>query len=352
LTEIKSPTININDFLNELNESFIIDVRSPGEFLKGHIPGAVNIPLFDDNERAEIGIIYKFSGKENAVTRGLELVSPKLSQLVNETRKISQNKKIIVHCWRGGMRSQSFSWLMNTSGLNARVLEGGYKSYRNCVLKFFETKLNLKILGGPTGSGKSAILKQLANSGEQVVDLERLAHHKGSAFGSINEQSQNPQQLFEHELFNAFRTLDLKKPIWLEDEAMAIGWNKIPYPLWKQMKIAPIFKINVPFEERVKRLVSDYKTTNHELLDRALSAIKEKLGGQNYLLATECLRNEDLAGVASITLKYYDKAYEFNHEKRELKNIYQISTLTGDEIQNCQKVWMFVRNFNSTSTSL
>jgi tRNA 2-selenouridine synthase len=217
-------------------------------------------------------------------------------------------------------------------------------------LSFFDKELNLFIIGGSTGSGKSAILREMAKKGEQVIDLEALAHHKGSAFGSINEAPQHPQQLFEHHLFNAFQKLDLSKPIWLEDEAMSIGWNKIPFPLWKQMKQAPIFKINVPFDLRVQRLVADYSTTDHKLLHRALSAIKDKLGGQHFIDAEQKLTCGDLASVASISLRYYDEAYEFNHHKREMKNIFQISTVTGDEKVNCKIILDYQKNFNPAST--
>ena len=339
---IQAPELNIVDFLRESYDCTILDVRSPAEYAKGHIPGAINIPLFDDDERAEIGILYKLSGKEDAVERGLEIVSPKLADLVKSTKAVSPGRRVFVYCWRGGMRSQSFAWLMNTAGLNAQILKGGYKKYRNHVASFFETNFNLCILGGPTGSGKSAILRQMANEGEQVVDLELIANHKGSAFGAINESAQHPQQIFEHTLFNAFNTLDLTRRIWLEDEAMAIGWNKIPYPLWKQMKTAPIIKINVPFDHRVKRLVIDYATADHSLLERALFAIKDKLGGQRFIEAIKKLHIGDLASVASIALFYYDQAYQFNHEKREFKNISEVETNTGDEHINCRKVLEYI----------
>jgi tRNA 2-selenouridine synthase len=345
---INSPTITVSEFIELIKGETVIDVRSPLEFAKGHVPGAINIPLFDNDEREEIGIIYKISGKEIAIERGLQIISPKLFELVKMTKNKTTNKKIYVYCWRGGMRSQRFAWLMNTSGLNAKVLQGGYKKYRNHILSFFEKELKLFIIGGPTGSGKSAILREMAKQGEQVVDLEALAHHKGSAFGSINEVPQCPQQLFEHHLFNAFQELDLSKPIWLEDEAMSIGWNKIPFSLWKQMKKAPIFKINVPFSIRVQRLVADYSTTDHKLLHRALSAIKDKLGGQHFLEAEQKLMEGDLASVAAISLRYYDEAYEFNHHKREIKNILPIATETGDEKVNCKIILDYKKNFNPT----
>lgn len=324
-----------------------MDVRSPAEFLKGHIPGAINIPLFDDYERAEIGTLYKLRGKDEAVVRGLELVSPKLAGFVKSVKAVSPGKKVFVYCWRGGMRSGSFAWLMNSAGLNALTLEGGYKTFRNHVLGYFENKFNLVLIGGPTGSGKSAVLRALEQRGEQVVDLERIARHKGSAFGSINELPQLPQQQFEHELFLAFSRLDANKRTWLEDEAMAIGRNKIPYPLWKQMKEAPIIKINVPFDIRVQRLVQDYNTTDKELLRKPLLAIQKKLGGQNLNDALEHLERGELAKVAAIALKYYDEAYHHDHVKREFKNVYVAETATGDPQQNAETALALYRKLLS-----
>jgi tRNA 2-selenouridine synthase len=349
---IKATALKPSEYLAAAKGYTIVDVRSPDEFKKGHIPGAINIPIFDNDERAEIGIVYKISGKEIAVERGLEIISPKLLDLVTKTKRLSGNQKIFVYCWRGGMRSQSFAWLMNTAGLQAQILDGGYKIYRNHVLNFFETNLKILLLGGPTGSGKSAVLRELKEAGQQIVDLEALAHHKGSAFGSINEAPQNPQQLFEHNLFNAFQSLDLSKDIWLEDEAMALGWNKIPFALWKQMKLAPIFKINVPFDIRVERLVADYSTTDHSLLFKALCAIKDKLGGQHFQAAAEKLNQGDLHAVAAIALKYYDEAYEFNHLKREMKNIIPVLTQSGDEKTNCLLVLERKNKFSLASASL
>ncbi len=151
----------VEDFLNQSKNAIVIDVRSPIEFFKGHIPDAVNVPLFEDTERAEIGTMYKQKGKETAVTRGLEIVSPKMVSFVNQVKTLAEGKKVLVYCFRGGMRSNSFAWLMNTSGLDAQILTGGYKSYRNHVLQYFEKKFKLVLIGGSTGSGKTEILKHL-----------------------------------------------------------------------------------------------------------------------------------------------------------------------------------------------
>jgi tRNA 2-selenouridine synthase len=343
-----SSRLHISEFLG-LSEGFpLVDVRSPAEYEQGHIPSAQNLPLFDDHERSEIGTLYKLKGKEEAIERGLEIVSPKLAGFVKSVKQISPGKKVFVYCWRGGMRSGSFAWLMNTAGLDACVLEGGYKNFRGHVLSFFETKLDLVLIGGPTGSGKSAVLRELEKKGEQVLDLEKIAHHKGSAFGAINELPQLPQQQFEHQLYLALKKLDPQKKIWVEDEAIAIGRNKIPFPLWQQMKQAPILKIEVPFEIRVKRLVEDYKTADKELLKKPLLAIQKRLGGQNVQLALECLEKGDLDNVAAIALKYYDEAYRHDHVKREMKNIFMVDTDTGNEVVNAEKILSFSEKAGSS----
>lgn len=336
--EMEAKRIPVEQFILESREQALVDVRSPGEFLLGHIPGAVNIPLFDDHERAEIGTLYKIKGKQEAVEKGMELVSPKLSGFIRQVKEISPEKKVFVYCWRGGMRSNSFGWLMNTTGLNATVLEGGYKKFRNHVLDFFYKKFDLILIGGPTGGGKSAVLRKLAEAGYQTIDLEKLARHKGSAFGSVNEEKQLPQQHFEHALFTALSRLDQNKPVWMEDEAMAIGWNKIPYPLWLQMKEAPILKLEVPFKIRVQRLVEDYRTTDIELLRKPLLAIGKKLGGQHLKAALEHLDKNELEEVAAIALQYYDEAYEHNHLKRTRQNIFIVETDSGDPSINSEKI--------------
>ncbi len=313
--------VSPEEFLRLSQTTPVVDVRSPEEFSRGNIPGSVNLPLFDNVERHEIGLLYKQKSKEDAVERGLEVVAPKLADFVRKAKSLSADKHILVYCWRGGMRSQSFAWLMNTAGLKPLVLEGGYKKFRNYVLNFFSTPFNLLRLGGETGSGKTALLRKLAEKGEQVLDLEKLANHKGSAFGSIHESPQLPQQQFEHLVFKKINTFNSSGVIWVEDEAMAIGWNKIPIQLWKQMKAAPLIKLNIPFERRVCRLVADYSTTDTALLRAPLIKIGKKLGGQNLKAALEYLEQGRLKEVAEIALTYYDEAYRHDIKKHETKNI-------------------------------
>ncbi len=327
----------IHDFLNSSRQELIIDVRAPVEFKKGHLPGAVNIPLFEDIERAEIGTLFKQQGKDTAVTRGLEIVSPKMVGFVNQVRQLSKNKNVFVYCFRGGMRSNSFAWLMNTSGLNAKILKGGYKSYRNHVLNYFTQPQQLILLGGHTGSGKTDILKHLAKSGVQTVDLEGLAKHKGSAFGGINEDKQPSQQNFEHSLYQAFQELDVTRPIVLEDESKSIGFNKIPHALWLQMKQATIVKLEIPFELRIENLVKDYATTDIEALKACVVKIAQQLGLLNMKLCLQYLDEGNLHDTARLTLQYYDKVYGYTYSQKQQPVIPVVSD-TMDVTANAQKV--------------
>jgi tRNA 2-selenouridine synthase len=288
-------------------------------------------------ERAEIGTLYKSKGKEEAVMRGLEIVSPKLTEFIRQTKNNTQNKSVFVYCFRGGMRSNSFGWLLNTAGLESQIMEGGYKAYRNHILKQFEKPYKLLLLGGATGSGKTEILRHLKNE-IPVLDLERLANHKGSAFGGIGQPAQLPQQLFENIFHEDLKMIDPSKPVLVEDESMSIGYNKIPYPFWLQMKQAPIIKIMVPFELRVTRLVNEYGKEDVEKLKQSVKNISQQLGPNNAKDCLQWLDEGKLADVAAMTLKYYDKAYEYNHTQKNKKTILPVETDTDDPIANAQKV--------------
>ena len=329
--------IQVDDFLNKSKNELIIDVRAPIEFFKGHLPNAINIPLFEDSERAEIGTLYKQQGKDTAVSRGLEIVSPKMTSFVNDVKALSKNKKAFVYCFRGGMRSNSFAWLMNTSGLDAVIMKGGYKAFRNFVLDYFEQERKIILLGGKTGSGKTDILKKLNHYNFQIIDLEGIAHHKGSAFGSINEQKQNPQQVFEHQLFHELSILNNALPVILEDESQTIGYNKIPIGLWHQMKQATIIKLEIPFELRVQKLVEDYTTVNIEALKSCVIKIAQQLGSLNTKLCLQYLDEKKLSDVARLSLLYYDKAYEFSYKNKK-QSIIHLNSDTIDAEANALKV--------------
>ncbi|MBK8554971.1 MAG: tRNA 2-selenouridine(34) synthase MnmH [Lewinellaceae bacterium] len=217
------------ELLAMMDERVLLDVRSPGEYAQGHIPGAFSFPLFSDEERARVGTTYKQANPEAALLLGLDLVGPKMGHFVVEALKLSRNKKLAVHCWRGGQRSKSMAWLLRLAGCDVVTLNGGYKAFRHEALDQYHLHpYNLRVVGGRTGSGKTKVLQALRDMGEQIIDLEGLAHHKGSAFGAIGEQEQPSVEQFENDLFFALRALDPQKRIWIENESRSIGRVYIP----------------------------------------------------------------------------------------------------------------------------
>lgn len=311
-------------FLQHPPDVPILDVRSPGEFEQGHIPGARNLPLFDNEERAEIGTIYKQQGREQAVERGLEIVGPKLAGMVRQAKAWAPEGQLRLHCWRGGMRSESVGWLLERAGLAVTLLEGGYKAYRRQVLAELDWAGPLLILGGATGSGKTELLHQLAALGEQVVDLEGMAHHKGSSFGGLGQLPQPSSEHFANRLHQALSRLDPQRPVWVEDESITIGRVHIPEPFWERMKKAPVVVITVPDEERIERLVNDYGEQDHGELVAAFERIQKRLGGQNLKEALAALQEGDYATAARIALRYYDRAYARGIEQRKPSQVLSI----------------------------
>ena len=340
--KIDIPSINVKEFLKKGIETPIIDVRSPAEFTQAHIPGAVNLPLFSNEERATVGTIYKKKNKEKAVLAGLDIVGPKMAGFVVKAKKISKDNKILIHCWRGGMRSGSMAWLFQTAGLNVEILEDGYKAYRQFIKNEFTNNANILILSGSTGSGKTDVLKELYKLDEQIIDLEGIAHHKGSAFGSIGEKKQNSTEQFENNLYKAWAKLDLKKRIWVEDESKAIGANHIPDEVFVQMRAAAVIKINVPKEVRIKRLVKDYTYVDKEILIYHLNRIQKRLGPNETKIAIESVQNGDMTYAVDLSLTYYDKAYNHGLLKRELKTVSELNLTEDNPLETAKKLILFM----------
>jgi len=317
--------ITINAYFENYSHIPIVDVRSPGEFLRGHIPKAHNIALFTDDERAQVGTVYKRQSKEKAIELGYTFVNPKLDYFISASKQIAPNNTIVIHCWRGGMRSEAFANHLHANGFETvYVIEKGYKAFRNHVLSFFEQKFNLKILGGYTGSGKTDILEVLTQLGEQVIDLEGLADHKGSAFGGIGQHEQSTVEQFENNLFHQLYELDLKKTIWIEDESLNIGKIVIPMAFFVQMRENRVYFIDIPRIERAHYLVGTYGIQNKQKLEESILRISKRLGPLNTKLAIEALTNDDFFKVAEISLIYYDKSYLTGLEKRDASAISKI----------------------------
>ncbi len=298
------------ELLEQADRVPLIDVRSPSEHARGHIPGSVNIPLFSDAERGEVGTCYKQRGRDEAVLLGLRLVGPRLGDLVEQARAIAPEGRIAVHCWRGGERSASVAWLLDKAGFaDVRTMRGGYKAFRRHIQEWFSRPWDLRVLGGYTGSGKTELLALLRELGEQVVDLEGLAQHKGSAFGGLGQAPQPSTEHFENVLWQVLWTVDPSRPIWVEDESLMIGRVRIPDALFARLRAADLYFVDMPIEDRVQRLVSDYGGTSAEELKEPVRRIEKRLGPQHCKAALEALDRGDLAEVARITLRYYDKAY-------------------------------------------
>lgn len=332
-----SEEINIKAFLEYAVNTPVIDVRSPSEFSNGHIPGAHNIPLFSDEERAIVGTAYTQEGKDDAILKGLEFVGPKMVDFVEKASRLNSEKELLIHCWRGGMRSSSFAWLMKTAGFRTWTLDGGYKTYRKWVLEQFSLPVNLFVIGGETGSGKTDILAAMRKIGAQVIDLEGLAHHRGSAFGAIGMPPQPTVEQFENNLALEWSTLNLDEPVFIEDESAGIGKVIIPESLWRQMKAATVFRLQLPLKERVARLVQDYGQFPRERLEASILRIKKKLGGQNVKKAIEYLYEGKLPEVAEIMLTYYDKAYAYNFVKKKKGKVIELP-INNDSRESASKI--------------
>jgi len=317
--------INIKDFVLKLDKTFLFDVRSPSEYNHAHIPGAKLLPIFSDDERRIVGTLYKQESREKAIKIGLEFFGKKTVQLLENADSILlqntiETKEITIYCWRGGMRSSAMAWLFDLYGYKVNLIIGGYKSYRIWALQQFENEYQLNIISGYTGSNKTGIIHELKKQNEPVIDLEKLAEHKGSAFGNLDLVPQPSQEYFENILALELFKLNLshpKKSIWIEDESQRIGQVNIPTSFFKLMRSSPILFITVPFELRLNHIIEGYGKFEKEKLINAIIRIKKKLGGLETKQAINFLLEDDVKSCFSELLKYYDKQYIKGRAKRD-----------------------------------
>lgn len=335
--------IGIKEFLELRQDIPVVDVRSPGEFARGHIPNSYNIPLFTDEERATIGTTFKKKGRNKAIIEGLDIVGPQMSQKVKEALKIAKHRKLLLYCWRGGMRSSSLAWLFNQVGIETKTLKGGYKTYRRNAHEVFATDFRFIVLGGMTGSGKTAILSEVKQMGQQVIDLEGLANHKGSAFGGIGQNPQPTTEHFENMLFEELNKLDPQKEIWVEDESHSIGSVFLPKVMYDKMQQSLTIAVERPFAIRADRLEREYAELSPDQLAASVNRISKRLGGDNTKLCIEGITKGEFRKAIEICLGYYDKTYRFgleNHKKEPIK-----ITLDNDMPKyDAEKILSFYQN--------
>jgi len=382
--------LTIAEFLQLAKQHPVLDVRSPGEYIHAHIPGAISLPLFTDEERKVVGTAYKQQGKQPAIKIGLDYFGVKMKGMVEQVEGIIAERKkttdhrqqttnselptengkpkteniVLVHCWRGGMRSAGVAWLLDLYGFKVYTLVGGYKAYRKWVLAQFEKDYPFKIIGGYTGSGKTLVLQQLAKQQQPVIDLEALAHHKGSAFGALGEAPQPKQEMFENllagkladagylildkstqdeESINDRAASSIQYPvssIYIEDESQRIGNLQIPMPLWYTMRKSPVYFLDIPFEQRLGYIVKEYGKFEKEKLVNAIIRLQKKLGGLNMKNAINHLLENDHKACFRILLAYYDKLYNKALQNREnLSSLLNKIPCSGvDTVTNTQNI--------------
>lgn len=307
--------ISIDELLSlkNNNELTIIDVRSPSEYKEATIPGSLNIPFFNDEERAEVGTIYKQVNPQAAKERGLEIVSAKLPSFIKEFAQIDGKKAVF--CWRGGMRSKTSATVLSLMGIKAFRLNGGYRSYRNWVvetLKTLEIKPKSYVLNGYTGSGKTLILRRLKEQGYPVIDLEGMANHRGSIFGQIGLEPNN-QKKFDALLVENILKLQQSPYIIFEGESKRIGKISLPEIVLAKKEQGIQLFIEMPMEERIRHILEDYEPWNHE--EQCLEAFKRIKRRIHTPIANKIeadIQGGDFSSAVGLLLQYYyDPLYEY-----------------------------------------
>ncbi len=299
--------------------SEIIDVRSSSEFAEDRIPGAINLPVLNDAERAQVGTIYKQFSPFQARKIGAAIVSKNISQHLNEHfANKEKDYQPLIYCWRGGQRSASLATVLSQIGWRVTLLEGGYKTYRNYVRQELDSlpqQLNYKILCGLTGSGKTHILGKMHQQGFQVLDLEALANHRGSLLGEEWRGKLSPQptqKYFDTKLLQALQSFNRDRTVWVESESSKIGQVHLPESLWKEMKQSSCVEIDLPLDVRVQFLLQQYPhlINNPEILKTKLEKLKSNCGWKKISQWYQMINNQDWESFVKDMLEsHYDPTY-------------------------------------------
>lgn len=344
--------ITINEYFDLRSSIPLLDVRAPLEYLKGHIPGAHSLPIFTDEERAKVGITYKEKGREAAILLGFDLVGTKWRGFIEKALILAPDKIVYVHCWRGGMRSEAMAWALDFYGFEVVILEGGYKAYRNWALNQFEQEYSLWVLGGMTGSHKTDILKALQIKGEQTIDLEGLANHQGSAFGSMGKWIQPTQEQFENELALILIGLDKDRKIWVEDESRTIGKIAVPTALWQQMQIKSLIELQIQKESRLEYLTIEYGSLDKDFLINKTEQIRKRLGFDLAQKAVVAIQEDRMKDFVEIVLAYYDKSYQVCISKRHPNSVFPINLIYKNPQSSAEQILDFVINIKSENNKM
>lgn len=321
----------------------IVDARSENEFHQSHIPGSINLPILTNEERIRVGTLYKKEGSLRATIEGFRLVGPRFYSIQNTAIENFPEKKVLIYCWRGGMRSQILSWLLSMIGFQVYRLVGGYKVYRTFTFQLVRGDWNLLVLGGKTGVGKTRLLNALTSYGEQILDLEAIANHRGSAFGGIGQKPQPSVEQFENLMAEELRHKDPNQIIWLENESQRIGKIIINDKFFECMESAPLIDIKKSEEERIALIKEIYSTLPKEELIAAVTRLKKKLGGLRTTQAIEDIINDQHESWISNMLIYYDKSYQFDLDKHNPKTI-QTLDFEGLDIETCCQLLINTKN--------
>lgn len=325
--------IKLTDFLKLRSELPLLDARSEGEFAQSHIPGAINLPILTNSERVIVGTLYKEKGSESATLKGFELVGPRFHQIQKEAIRLFTNRKIIIYCWRGGMRSQILSWLLEMVGFEVFRLKGGYKTYRSFTFEEVRKDRKFIVLGGKTGTGKTVLLRKLKEKGEQILDLEGIANHKGSSFGGIGQPPQPTVEQFENLLAENLFLLNPSFPTWIENESRKIGRLILPDQLFAQMGNALLIDIQKTTEERITHISDEYGSLPEDALILAVKRLQKRLGGLRTQQAIDAIQEKNTDAWIANLLIYYDKTYEFDlsHHSEDKTKILDLSGKSLEE---------------------
>jgi len=337
--------LEVSEFIGKLiNEKLpVIDARSEHEFLHASVPGAVNVPLLNDEDRKIVGTLYKQKGREAAILKGFEVAGPRFHSMILKALEHAPDKKVMMYCWRGGMRSSILAWILGMNGFTVYLLKGGYKAFRNWTLDTFDVPKKVLVLGGATGSGKTEILNLLAQQGEQVIDLEALANHKGSAFGSLGKGAQPFNEMFENRLALEWHQLDKNRHVWLENESRSIGACTLPASIYNLIRTSELVDVNVGDDSRKKRIARDYGCFPAKVLAEVTTKLSKRMGPQHAKEAVGCLESGDFDGWLEKVLAYYDKLYNYGNTLRDVTKIHPVD-LVGKEEQEIAHILIELGN--------